>query len=267
MTVVVAWKRSLPQGATELCFASDSRLSSGGCIDSAQKVFPLQRGDVAIAFAGDTAFAYPYILQLINSINSFRPLSTRGMDLIEIRSHFLKILNKITSEVVGPAEPDKVPEVSFIFGGYSWIKKDFFLWYLYYDEKLKKFHYKPGASLGGVKDCILFAGNEDKKNELRNDLYKMLRKETNNNFANLKLDYEPLMCLNDLLKRQTYVFSTIAYPPQFAKVYQHLNAVAVPLVDDHKNVYLCGRKLLDYERIDDMPLSLVSFKREKDPRF
>ena len=258
MTVVVAWKRRLKQGAEELCFASDSRLSGGGTIDCAQKVFTLKRGDAAIAFAGETAIAYPYILQVINSLEGFRASRTRAMDIIEIRSHVIRMLNQIVDDIDTDIDSEKLPNVRFILGGFSWIEKKFHLWYIQYNKDLKKFHYDKAKSFGHSEECIAFVG--DRGDDLKAKFYDEMRQNYGPSFGDLKLDMEPLKCLIDFLKSSTDRWSTIGFPPQFAKVYQHMNALYIPLADD-KGIYYCGRKLFEYEHIDEWPLSLNTFER------
>ena len=256
MTVVVAWKRKLKQGPEELCFASDSRLRDGRTIDFAQKIFTLNRGDAAIAFAGDTAIAYPYILQVINSLDGFIALRTRGMDIIEVRAHIIKILNQIVDGIETPIEEEKIPNVEIILGGYSWIKKEFYIWHIHYFKKLKKFHYDSAKNWGHVKKCIAFAG--DKGSALMEKFSTEMRSIYGRSVKDMYLDLEPLKCLTDMLLKSRSN-STIGFPPQFAKVYQHLNARQIP-VCYKGNIYYCGRKLFGYERIDRWPLSLSTFE-------
>ena len=71
MTLSIAWVRQSGT-AHELVFASDSRLSGGGNVDHCQKVFSLPREDCCIAFAGSTMIAYPFILQLENTIIDYK---------------------------------------------------------------------------------------------------------------------------------------------------------------------------------------------------
>lgn len=257
MTVVVAWKRTFKQGVQELCFASDSRLRDGRVIDCAQKIFPLKRGDITIAFAGETAIAYPYILQVINSLDSFYASKTRGLDVIEERAHVIKMLNQLVDNMNVPEEyGEKIPDVEIILGGYSWIRKKFCLWYIHYNKKLKKFHYDSAKSFGGERNCIVFAG--DKKDVLKKKFEKKIYAEQGSKKKKFILNLEPLQCLTELLLERDDS-STIGFPPQFAKVYQHLNAFQIPLLYEN-NVYYCGRKLLGYEHYDRWPLSLETFE-------
>jgi hypothetical protein len=268
MTVVVAWKRSLKKNVEELCFASDSRLSGGGTISCAQKVFALKRGDVALAFAGDTAIAYPYILQVINSINSYRETNTRGADIIKIRFHVIKMLNQIVKGMDRSFIADDIPDVQIILGGYSWLEKKFHLWKIRYKKDLKRFHYDTALSFGGVEECITYAGDRgdgksSKEGEINFKTFfkKKMSEKYGAELINKKLDMEPLLYLMEFLEENSSQWSTISFPPQLVKVYQHMNALYIPLVDEHNNIYYCGRKLSDYEHIDEWPLSLKTFER------
>jgi len=40
-------------------------------VDHGQKIFPLARGDSVLAFAGETFFAYPLILQTLRYIDDY----------------------------------------------------------------------------------------------------------------------------------------------------------------------------------------------------
>lgn len=267
MTVVVAWKRTLKRDVEELCFASDSRLSGGGTISCAQKVFALNRGDVAMAFAGDTAIAYPYILQVINSINGYRETGTRGADIIKVRSHIIKMLNQLVKGIDNSMQVDEIPDVQIILGGYSWLEKKFHLWKICYKKDLKRFHFDTAYSYGGVEECIAYAGDRGdgpaKEGEItfKSFFKKKMSDEFGATLREKKLDMEPLRYLIDFLQQYTNSISTISFPPQLVKVYQHMNALYIPLVDGHNYIYYCGRKLFDYEHIDEWPLSMDSFER------
>lgn len=269
MTVVVAWKRTLNKGTEELCFASDSRLSGGGQrIDCAQKVFALKRGDMAMAFAGDIGIAYPYILQVINSINAYRETETRGADIIKIRSHVIRMLNQLVEKFDKSLEEKGYPDVQIILGGYSWLEKQFHLWKLCYKKDIERFHYESASSFGGVGECITYAGDRgdgDYKEgvvNFKSFFKKKMSEEYGEKLKNIKLDMEPLRYLIEFLKQEpSQVSSTISFPPQLVKVYQHMNALYIPLLDEHDDIYYCGRKLLDYEHIDEWPLSMRTFKR------
>lgn len=260
MTAVVAWKRQFKQGTMELCFVSDSRIRDGRTIDISQKIFTLKRGDIAIAFAGDTAVAYPYALQVVNASDSFRASRTRALDIIEYRSHVINILNQIFHCIQTPVEELRIPDVEIVLGGYSWIKKEFKLWKIRYFKNLRRFHFDSPRSFGGTKECIVFAG--DKGPALYRKFLEVLHsKYGRREYDSLNLDFEPLEAMVKLLKGENED-STVGGYPQLAKVYQHLNAIQIPVFDDEsRKIALCGRELLDYERVDEWPISLTGFHR------
>ncbi len=271
MTAVVAWKRTLKGNVEELCFASDSRLSGGGTISCAQKVFALNRGDVAMAFAGDTAIAYPYILQVINSINGYRETGTRGADIIKVRSHVINMLNQLVKGIDNSVQVEGIPDVQIILGGYSWLEKKFHLWKICYKKDLTKFHYETAYSYGGVEECIVYAGDrgDGPAKEGERTFKSFFKKKMSDEFGaalqDKKLDMEPLRYLIEFLQQNDYAESTISFPPQLVKVYQHMNALYIPLVDGRNYIYYCGRKLFENEHVDEWPLSMDSFERI-DPR-
>ena len=187
MTIAIAWVRRI-RDCEELVFASDSRLSGDGRIfDAAPKILTLSRNDCAIAFAGLTQDAFPMMLQLSLAISSHGPARRRSIDMSELRTHALKIFNEMATLVPSDAHikgspPDDMPAAQFLFGGYSWIKKDFELWKILFDKSEKRFvsqdaqwaHFSPetrGLKIGKLKKAdrklalgrIAFAGDQAPK--------------------------------------------------------------------------------------------------------
>ena len=60
----------------ELVFGSDSRLTGGQANDQAQKIFQLPRDDGLFAFAGDTQYAYPLMMQMLDLLKAILLAST-----------------------------------------------------------------------------------------------------------------------------------------------------------------------------------------------
>ena len=98
MTLVAAWIRQRSE-RDELIVASDSRSSFGARWDCCPKVFPLAREDSVLAFCGDTAFAYPILLQLNNSVTNYRKSRSREQDITSLRPHLLKVIERMRDEV------------------------------------------------------------------------------------------------------------------------------------------------------------------------
>ena len=137
MTIAVAWVRTLENGAEELIFCSDSRLSGGKRFDHCQKIFRFARTDAAICFAGGTDWAYPMIIAAVKAADLHAPSQTRSLSLSKFRSHVVNILNQMQREVHNFARGENIPDVTFLLGGYDWWKKCFRLWRLQFDEATK----------------------------------------------------------------------------------------------------------------------------------
>lgn len=98
MTFSATWVRAVGD-TQELLFAADSRLSGGETWDRCPKIFRLPRTDCLIAFSGGTSYAFPMLLQLINSIGSYRPSTRREVDITLVKSHALRIFNEMYEDV------------------------------------------------------------------------------------------------------------------------------------------------------------------------
>lgn len=275
MTAVVAWVRKFPQGPEELCIASDSRLRGDGrIIDMAPKIFSFSRGDMVLGFAGDTGIAYPFLQQLVFTAESFRAARTRGLDIIEYRSHILKILNDMISRVRVEVKEVTCSDCEFILAGYSWIKKDFKIWKIYFSHRDKTFVVgKCQLTCGGSK--IIEAGSDSR--QLKTELGKILTSKRGKNWKNGgPLDFEPLEALASILKKVDNDAS-IGGAPQLVKVYQYMQTVSVPIMwecsANTPQITLLGRPVLGYERIDNWVLNpftlektspINTFQKDKD---
>ncbi|MFN4328765.1 MAG: hypothetical protein ACK4FF_07810 [Limnobacter sp.] len=145
MTLVAAWIRQLPSG-DQLVVASDSRLSFGARWDCCPKVFPLARKDSVLAFCGDTAFAYPVLLQLVNAILNYEKALSREMDITDLRPHFIKVINSMCSLVTDlPKGTSGIDPTDFrlLFAGYSTKLQKFQAWSLHFDKAAKQFNHHP----------------------------------------------------------------------------------------------------------------------------
>ncbi len=143
MTVAVAWVRRI-HDCEELIFVSDSRLSGDGrTFDYCPKILTLPRSDCAIAFAGYTGHAFPMMLQLGLAIDAHTPARSRSIEIAAIRKHALKVFDSmagsIRSSKMVSVNQDVDPEASFLFGGYSWVKKQFELWSIDFSKSEKRF--------------------------------------------------------------------------------------------------------------------------------
>lgn len=261
VTVVAAWVRTLTGGTEELCLVSDSRLSGGRTMDSAPKLLVLPRGDMALCFAGETGVAYPFMLQAYFASLVHRPARTRGLDLTQYRSHIIKILNSIVSNIQTPIADLRIPDCEFVLGGYSWLYKRFYIWKICYSANLGRFHYNSAQSICGKRESFLLAGSGAPM--LRRGLAHLLTSRRGQNWGSIPLDMEPFEALVSLL-RTAGDRDSVGGPPQFVKVYQHANALPVPILWPDRSVgqvSVLGRVLLNYEHIDDWALDPDTLQR------
>jgi hypothetical protein len=272
MTVAIAWTRTI-SGCEELIFVTDSRLSGDGrTFDCCPKVLTLPRTDCAIAFAGYTGHAYPMMQQLALAIDAHAPLKRGSVDLSSVKTHALKIFDSMSGLIQSSRYLSGVvsnnPEAQFIFGGYSWIKKQFEIWTIKYVEAEGKFTAEIAQSLsysiGGNKSVIrghrkradmvplgkiAFAG--DQSTFARELLLKKLSPPTGIPPPK-ELNWEPFEVVRDMLKDQNRA-ETIGGAPQIVKVYQYMKTSPLGVFWPDKKtgvVHLQGRPCLGYERID-----------------
>ncbi|HWE84595.1 MAG TPA: hypothetical protein VG267_06600 [Terracidiphilus sp.] len=274
MTIAIAWTRRI-RDCEELVFASDSRLSRDGRIfDAAPKALTLSRNDCAIAFAGLTQDAFPMMLQFSLAVSSYGPARRRSIDLSELKTHALKIFDEMATLISSDAyvkgsPPDDVPAAQFLFGGYSWIKKEFELWKFKFDKTQKRFvsveaewaYLNPqrrGLNIGKLAKAerkkalgrIAFAGDQAPKARrlFSQEMVRRYRKDE----AITKIDMEPFDILIDMLRDPEHS-PTIGGAPQLIKVYQYMKAVSFPIYWPNKEsgrFFLQGRPCVGYEHLD-----------------
>jgi hypothetical protein len=158
MTLAVAWERTTPTGS-ELVFASDSRLRSGGAWDAGPKIFRLPRTDALMAFAGETLWAYPIAFQTIATMDANDSSRSRYYDLSAARGLALRSMDAMMrSGDAVTAHWDDI-ELEFLFGGWSWRDQEFLLWRIYWSRGEKRMHHEPvkASRLGKVR----FIGTRD----------------------------------------------------------------------------------------------------------
>lgn len=253
MTIAASWVRKV-HNCEELIFISDSRLCGGSRWDECPKLTTLPGNNCVLAFAGDTDYAYPMMMQIKQAMSGYRRIDTRSMDITDINGHVLKHANHLLKSVYDLADPDYVPDIEFIFGGYSWVEKKFRIWRYHY-EKGSQALVKDGKThkiLSNIEGLFVAIGDQREafKKELRqllNEKYGAKISETNG----LSLDMEPFEALCRMLKRVSKA-DTIGGAPQMIKAYQYMNSCPVGVYwpqknDVFSNRTILGRKMFDYE--------------------
>lgn len=280
MTIALAWVRRI-HDCEELVFASDSRLSGDGRdFDACPKIMTLSRGDCAIAFAGYTGDAFPLMLQLLLAIESHEPSRRRSLDITAIRKHALKVFDAMFKQVQSNTTPktSTLPEVEFLFGGYSWVRKSFQIWsieyrvgdgrfsahprkLLLYSQDAKTFLLRTKRMESNAASMVAFAGDQASVAE------KLLVERMNSQYPGGSnypgLDMEPFEVVRDMLRAEDKA-STIGGAPQIVKVYQYMQAAPLGVYWPNRaggRIFLLGRPCLDYERLERFildPDSLIS---------
>jgi hypothetical protein len=248
MTVAAAWVRHFGQ-SEELVFVADSRLRWAGAWDSCPKLFPLPRTDAAMAFAGDTMWAYPIVAQTQNQIAAYGPSVTRQNDLLYAKGHALRVINSMiqTGDAVsGPDGPDTTAD--FLFGGFSALESGFRLWRLTFDPGIRRYiaeRIKPGY----FGQCCFIGDVAAEADSRLKDLLRSRPEKPKRH----QLGIEPLEIIRDLLREGDR--PTIGGPAQLLKIYRHMHTEPFVVkwrqsVDDPAIRTLLGRTLLEYEDLD-----------------
>ncbi|PJZ70819.1 hypothetical protein CH373_05995 [Leptospira perolatii] len=268
MTIAIAWIREVKK-CQELIICTDSRLNGGMRWDQGPKLFTLPRSDSAICFAGDTSYAYPLIIQLTNAISQYDKSSDRSLDIHKLRGHIIKVCNSLKDSIRSLSDKNAFKDNEFLFGGYSWTKKNFFLWKIRYDRDNNKFHFIRNTRKYGKLGKILFAG--DMTNTAKKSLGILIKQKYGSSIKKLKgigYDFEPFEVIRDML-RASDLRGSIGGAPQILKVYQHMNSRVFGVYwpnKDSKKITINGRELIGYENIQNWiidPDTLVSEKFTK----
>jgi hypothetical protein len=253
MTLLTAFLRTNGR-MQELVVASDSRLSGNGQrTDHSQKVFTLPRSDALLAFAGDTQYAYPLLMQLIASIDYFAPSRERRLPLGHLQAHTLRVFQQSYDAIHGfgggrtrPLDP---PDNFFLFGGYDWETTVFKVWLLHFDRLTNRFRYNRAISTG-THQYIFVGDNTDAVKHAYNRTGRLLGTRRR---SRVDIDMEPFTALLEICGDRT--FDTIGGVPQIGKVYKHLNSqlfLVKAQVDgaSKRARHFAGRPLNDLERND-----------------
>lgn len=251
MTLCVSWIRR--SGRTkELILASDSLLNGGGDFIEAPKIFPLKRGDCAIACAGDTAYTFPIVTHIINSIELNVKNRTRAQDFTDLVHYFEELMNSCLSTVINPVvDKDKGPDFQMLFVGYSAKLKDFKMVVYQYDKTRRIMKRNTESTLKKNKVAVIGDKGEAKKGEInlvslfRRDLFQQL--ESDGIEDNGHIDMQPLDVLYKYVKNPDY--RTVGGHPQVLKICDFMSTLPYGIIEDNNldSIYYMGRKLMNYE--------------------
>ena len=250
MTLTAAWIRKVGN-VEELVIASDSRLRGGEAWDCCPKILTLPREDCAIAFAGDTWWAYPLMLQMANAIELYPGSMDRRIDIADVKGHALRVFEQMLDAVddlpYGQDRPNRPLGTEFLFGGYSWRHGGVRIWKLHFDTEIDRYTFRPAkpwrGQAEGTSKIVAFAGDAaSAAKERLDDLLKKRDKTSAGSF-----DMEPFEVLRDLIRDGSH--PTVGGPPQVAKVYRFAKTqpFGVRWPDSQGRITMFGRPALDYE--------------------
>lgn len=252
----MSWIRKI-NDTEELIIATDSRLRFGCAWDSCPKIFVPERKDFALAFAGDTMYAYPFIIQYLNVLQYHLRMRSRALDINHMVGHFTRIMNKMFSYITDlpVGEVVSIPEFKLIFAGFSWSQSCFRMWEIKYEPSQNRF-VKGGLS-SIMKNQICLIG--DYIPESKKKIYNLMKEKGKK--PGDKFDMEPFEVLRDIIRNNES--HLIGGPPQIVKIYRHINVLPFGVFwpnKETKKITLMGRTLLDYEMIENLILDPDTFE-------
>ena len=245
----------------ELVFASDSRLGGNGQrMDYGQKLFETPRSDALVAWAGDTQYAYPLMMQMLRAIEGYPNSVDRRLPLPRLAGHTLRVFQQTYDAIHGyenwTSQPDP-PDNFFLLGGFDWQAKDFRAWGVVFNGARGKFEYRRVIRADGYQ--FHFAG--DNAVAVKQATHHTLRLLRQRGKRTTEIDMEPFEALCEIIEDTDRVYDSIGGAPQLGKVYEHLNtqlfqvlwdAPKEPTSEDPSTFrtvgHVAGRPLLPNER-------------------
>lgn len=250
MTLCVSWIRR--SGRTkELILAADSLLNGGGDFLEAPKIFPLKRGDCAMACAGDTAYSFPIVNHIIQSVDLNFKNRTRAIDFKDLVNYFEDLMNTCLSAIETPIiDIGKGPDFQMLFVGYSAKLKDFKMVVFQYDKRLKIMKRRKEKTLKKNNVAVIGDKDIDKKGEkslvmqYRRELFIELEKDGIKDYG--FIDMQPLDVLYRFIKNNDY--RTVSGHLQMLKIYDFMSTLPYGIIEeDNQDIFYMGRKLMNYE--------------------
>lgn len=220
MTLCTAWVRQI-NNTDELVFATDSTLTGGEKWDHGIKLFELPRKDCLLCFAGETARAYPLILNLVSSLQFNKRLENPETSISEILNHVSDLFTNLIKAVVSEIPRNNIHELRgsarFLFGGWCWQTSSFRIWKLYYSQDAEGFLFDELTNDAKKTRLYTFMGGAaiDIEEEAKKRFKSILLDE---DLVDLKLDMEPLRVLRDVALDSSV--REVGGSLQIAKVYK-----------------------------------------------
>jgi len=243
MTLCVGWIRKFSE-TEEICLAADSMFAGGGSrLPIAPKLFPISRGDCAIACAGNTGYTMPLVEHINHAVEINQPIKDRAYDIY----HFVHLVEDVVNSCLGREKEEQEneregPDFSMILAGYSWVKKKPLLFTITYDNTIRKMRACPAKTIMGTPVAVI--SDYELIPSARRKIYLALEKANINKGD--PIGYEPLEVISDFINDST--IDSIGGHLQMLKVYPFMKVLPVGFFyPETKRIYYYGRPLLKYE--------------------
>lgn len=241
MTLCVGWIRSVGD-VEEVCLAADSCFSGGQRFHAAPKIFPLNRGDCALACSGDTTYSFPVVEHITRAIEINQKLRDRACDVTAIKHTIVDIANRCLFEEKENQSGE--PNFQMIVAGYSWRLHRPFLEIVKYDKNAKLMRSETAPTIKGKPVAVI--GDSERIMPARKRLFDMLEKDGIQQGGDL--DMQPLNLLLEHINNPA--IDTINGYPQMVKIYPFMKVLPIGFLIQEKGksiISYYGRPLLKYE--------------------
>ncbi len=243
MTLCIGWIRKLSK-SEEICIAADSMFTGGGSrLPVAPKLFLMQRGDCAIACAGNTGYTMPLVEHINHAIEINGPIRDRAYDFL----HFVHLVEDIVNSCLAREREEQIneqvgPDFSMILAGYSWMEKKPLLYTILFDKKSEKMKAIRAKTIMGSPVAVI--GDYNLIPKVRRKIHLAFDKATNNGEG--AFGYEPLYVLNEYINNRE--IESVGGHLQMLKIYPFLKVLPIGFFyPNEKRIYYYGRPLLKYE--------------------
>ena len=199
------------------------------------------------------------MMQLSYAIASHEPARDRSKDLCSLKVHLCRVFTDIVQNITDSVNPISKQDIQFLFGGYSWRRKQFVLWTIYYSEENRNFNARPAGSFPTLINQVAFIG--DRAKDARKALINKFRKMDHKSALKSEIEFAPLEILRDML-RSAGPDDSIGGPPQIIRIASHMNTrvLAVKWPGNNEQMTLHGRELFDYENVDNWGIDIDKMK-------
>ena len=93
-----------------------------------------------MSFAGNTARAYPLILNLVSSISIDKNLDSPATHIEDVLKHITDLFTDLIQKIVKEIDSEDIHELRgdarFLFGGWDWQRSLFRVWELFYSKEV-----------------------------------------------------------------------------------------------------------------------------------